>query len=400
MTQPPSSLRKDTIMVHGTSEDFCVEGDLGPPVHLTSAYRLKSAEHGAELFAGKAGGYIYTRIANPTVDLFQQKMAAMEKAEAALAAASGLAAIAAVVMTMAGQGDNLLACTTLYGGTYALFSADIQRFGVQTRWFAPRLKSPENTLVKMADSRTRLIYLETPANPTLDILDIGRFAGIAQGLKIPLVVDNTFATPWLQTPLSMGADMVVHSATKYLGGHADILGGVVAGDGALIHRIHKAYMEHFGPALSPFNAWLILRGIKTLGVRMQRHCDSAARIAAWLDRHRQVARVYYPGLKSHPGHRIARRQMSGFGGMIAFEVKGGLLAGKAMMNRMRLCTLAVSLGDCQTLIQHPASMTHATYSPAQRQAAGITEGLIRLSVGIEDVRDIIDDLDQAMATTG
>lgn len=397
MTRKASRLHLDSLVVRDPDKGACPQGDLGPPIHMTSAFRFSNADHGAALFAGQAEGYIYSRIANPTVDLLQDKLAALEGAEAALATASGMAAVAAVAMTLAAQGDNFIACTTLYGGTYALFQKDLSRFGIEVRFFPPTVRAPEKALARLADGRTRMVYLETPANPTLDIIDIARFAAIARSLNVPLVVDNTFATPYLQSPLALGADIVVHSATKYLGGHADVLGGVVAGGASDMARLHQAYCQHFGPALSPFNAWLILRGLKTLALRMQRHCANAGRIAAYLDRHPAVARVHYPGLKTHPGHRIACRQMRGFGGMIAFEVNGGLAAGKTVMDSLTLCTLAVSLGDCQTLIQHPASMTHATYTSAQRAAAGIGDGLIRLSVGIEDPDDIIADLDQALA---
>jgi len=396
MTRQAARLHLDSLVVRDSDKGACPQGDLGPPIHMTSAFRFNGTDHGSSLFAGKAEGYIYSRIANPTVDLLQDKVAALEGADAALATASGMAAVAAVAMTLAGQGDNFIACTTLYGGTYALFKDDLERFGIQVRFFPPAVRVPEKVLSRLADGRTRMVYLETPANPTLDIVDIARFAAIARSLDVPLVVDNTFATPYLQSPLALGADIVVHSATKYLGGHADALGGVVAGGASDMARIHKAYCQHFGPALSPFNAWLIVRGIKTLALRMQRHCANAGRIAAYLERHPAVARVYYPGLRTHPGHRIARRQMRGFGGMIAFEVNGGLDAGKTVINSLALCTLAVSLGDCQTLIQHPASMTHSTYTPAQRAVAGISEGLIRLSVGIEDPDDIIADLDRAL----
>jgi methionine-gamma-lyase len=392
---PPQS--PETEAVHGSGILPPPTLDLVPPIHMTSTFRFRDVDHGAGLFDGSGEGYIYSRMANPTVDLLQEKVARLEGAEDAVATASGMAAIAAVVMSLLAPGENLVAAATLYGGTFALFNSRLKRWGVTARFLpAARFEDPA-AIAAAIDSQTRLLFIETPANPTLDIIDISLWAGIARRHGIPLIVDNTFASPLLQRPLALGADAVVHSATKYLGGHGDIIGGLVAGSRTLAARIRENYTHLFGPCLSPFNAWLVLRGIKTLALRMQRHSESALTISRWLASHPKVVRVFYPGLASHPGHAIAERQMSAFGGMLAFEIKGGLEAGKRMMNRLRLCTLAVSLGDCETLIQHPASMTHATYSPAERRAAGISEGLIRLSVGLEAPQDIIADLEQAMA---
>ncbi|MFN2165134.1 MAG: trans-sulfuration enzyme family protein [Anaerolineae bacterium] len=391
---PPQS--PETEAVHGSSTPPLPTLDLVPPIHMTSTFRFRDVDHGAGLFDGSAEGYIYSRMGNPTVDLLQEKVARLEGAEDAVATASGMAAIAAVVMSLLAPGENLVAAATLYGGSFALFNSRLKRWGVTARFLpAARFEDPA-AIAAAIDSQTRLLFIETPANPTLDIVDISLWAGIARRHGIPLIVDNTFASPLLQRPLALGAEAVVHSATKYLGGHGDIIGGVVAGSRTLTARIREDYTHLFGPCLSPFNAWLVLRGIKTLALRMHRHSESALTIARWLAGHPKVARVFYPGLASHPGHTIAKRQMRAFGGMVAFEITGGLAAGKRVMDRLRLCTLAVSLGDCETLIQHPASMTHATYSPAERQAAGISDGLIRLSVGLEAPQDIIADLEQAM----
>jgi methionine-gamma-lyase len=368
--------------------------DLTPPLHLSSSFRFRDADHGAAIFAGETDGHAYSRISNPTLSLLEEKLARLEGGQAAAATASGMAAIAAAAMTLLGPGDNLLACDTLYGGTYALFTRHLRELGIEAR-----LIRPESTCDEVAariDARTRLVYLETPANPTLALGDIAAWAAAARARGVPVAVDNTFATPCLQRPLALGADLVIHSATKYLGGHADAIGGVLVGSRQLIDRIREHYLHHFGPCLSPFNAWLIQRGIKTLGVRMERHCRNALTVARRLAEHPAVARVHYPGLPSHPGHALAARQMSAFGGMLAFELHGGLAAGKALMNAVRLCSLAVSLGDTGTLIQHPASMTHATYSPEARRAAGIGDGLVRLSVGIEAVTDILADLEAAL----
>jgi methionine-gamma-lyase len=251
-------------------------------------------------------------------------------------------------------------------------------------------------MAALIDTKTRLLYFETPANPTLDIIDIALWASVAKASGVPLAVDNTFASTYLQKPLALGADIVVHSATKYLGGHGDIIGGVIAASRAITGTIRESYFNHFGPAMSPFNAWLILRGLKTLAVRMERHSSSATTIACWLESHPAVEKVYYPGLPSHHNHKLAAAQMKAFSGIIAFELKKGLEAGKALINSVKLCTLAVSLGDCETLIQHPASMTHSTYSSEELSKAGIADGLVRLSVGLEHPDDIIADLDQAM----
>jgi methionine-gamma-lyase len=391
-------LAPETQIVHGLSSEDPNTFDLVAPIHLTSAFRFKNADHGARLFNGQEAGYVYSRIANPTVTQLQQKMAALEGGEDAVATASGMAAIAAATLSLARPGDNFIACTTLYGGTFALFSKRFKRLAIEARWLTPSKSDTDAHIEKPVDDRTRFLYLETPANPTLDIIDIEAWAAVAERHHIPLIVDNTFATPYLQNPLALGAQMVVHSTTKYIGGHADVLGGVVIGSHTLMDQIREEYLHLYGPTMSPFSAWLFLRGIKTLAVRMEKHCANAMQIAAWLENHPKVQRAYYPGLKNHSGHRLARKQMKRFGGMLAFEVLGGIDAGKAVMDNVQLCRLAVSLGDCDTLIQHPASMTHSTYTRQERENAGITDGLIRLSVGIEHAEDIMADLDQALAT--
>jgi len=386
----------ETQIVHGIHSGDPNTLDLVAPIHMTSTFQFKDADHGARLFSGREDGYTYSRIANPTVTLLQQKMAVIENGEDAIATASGMAAIAGTALSLAEPGDNFIASATLYGGTFALFAQRFKTLGITARWLTPTVSNTAREIEKQADGRTRFLYMETPANPTLDIIDIATWAAVARNLAIPLVVDNTFATPYLQNPLDLGAQIVVHSATKYIGGHADSLGGVIVGTKAQMDHIREMYLHSFGPTLSPFNAWLFLRGIKTLAVRMEKHCTNAMQIAKALSTHAKVTRVYYPGLPNHTGHQIARRQMRHFGGMLAFEVKGGIDAGKTVMNNVRLCRLAVSLGDCDTLIQHPASMTHSTYSKAERQQAGITDGLIRLSVGIEHADDIMADLNQAL----
>ncbi|MBF0233669.1 MAG: aminotransferase class I/II-fold pyridoxal phosphate-dependent enzyme [Desulfamplus sp.] len=398
MAKTPHYSKEETKIVHGITTCHTTSMDLVPPIHMTSTFKFKDQAQGAAIFAGTEEGYLYTRISNPTVDLLEEKIALLEGAGDAVATSSGMAAVAATVMSLVRPGENIVACNALYGGTFALFHTHLKRLDIEVRFISPAMSNDRNNIIPLVDDKTRLLYIETPANPTLDIIDIDLWATIAGQYDLPLAVDNTFASPYLQKPLSLGADIVIHSATKYLGGHGDIIGGIIASTPAMIARINEEYFHHFGPAMSPFNAWLILRGLKTLAIRMERHSKSALTVAKWLDAHPKIAKVYYPGLPAHHGHDVALRQMKYFSGVMAFEVKGGMDAGKKVLNGVQLCILAVSLGDCETLIQHPASMTHATYSKEDLKKAGIAEGLIRLSVGLEHPDDIIDDLDQALSS--
>jgi methionine-gamma-lyase len=389
-------IAKETQIVHGIHTGDENTLDLVAPIHMTSAFQFKNADHGAGLFSGKYEGYIYTRTSNPTLSMLQKKMALLEGGEDAIVTSSGMSAIASTVLSLAKPGDNFISCTTVYGGTFALFTQHFKDLKIEARLIPPSSSCTPKEVEKLSDKNTKFLYMETPANPTLDIIDIEMWAGIAKKHNIPLIVDNTFATPYLQNPLHLGATIIVHSATKYIGGHADTIGGIIVGTKRIMDQIRE-YVHYFGPTMSPFNAWLFLRGIKTLAVRMERHSTNAMKIAKWLEAHPKVLRVYYPGLASHAGHHIAKKQMKYFGGMIAFEVTGGIKAGKAVMDNIQICTLAVSLGDCDTLIQHPASMTHSTYTKKDRTNAGITDGLIRLSVGIESADDIIDDLENTFS---
>ena len=397
MTKNLATAKEETRIVHGITQCHTTSMDLVAPIHMTSTFKFNDQHQAQEVFAGAQEGYLYTRISNPTVDQLQEKMALLEGTQDAIATSSGMAAVASVVMSLARPGDNIIACNALYGGTFALLDKHLADFNIETRFISPQNCNDTHNVTPLIDKKTRLLYLETPANPTLDIIDITRWASVAGTHGIPLVVDNTFASSWLQKPMALGANIVIHSATKYLGGHGDIIGGIIAGEHAMMNTIRESYVHHFGPSMSPFNAWLVLRGLKTLVVRMERHCQSAMTIAQWLETHPRVSQVFYPGLPSHANHAIAARQMKAFSGIIAFIVTGGVEAGKHMLNAVKLCTLAVSLGDCETLIQHPASMTHATYDPEDLKKAGISPGLIRLSVGLEHPDDIIDDLDQALA---
>ena len=388
--------QEETLVVHGIRSCNTTSMDLVPPIHMTSTFKFRDQAHGARVFTGAEEGYLYSRISNPTVLQLQEKMALLEGTEDAIATSSGMAASSSVLMSLARPGDNVVACNALYGGTFALLHQHLATFNIETRFLSPKDINDRDQIESLVDDNTRLLYIESPANPTLDIIDISLWAAIAKANEIPLTVDNTFASTYLQKPVSMGADIVIHSATKYLGGHGDIIGGIIATSSETASLIREAYFNHFGPCMSPFNAWLILRGLKTLAIRMNRHSNSAMNIARWLEAHSKIDRVYYPGLKSHKNHDLAVKQMKSFSGIIAFELKRGIEAGKKMINNVKLCTIAVSLGDCETLIQHPASMTHSTYSPEDLKNARIGQGLIRLSVGLEHPDDIIADLDQAL----
>ena len=370
-------------------------GSLTMPIYQSSTFEFDCCEQGGRRFAGEESGYIYTRLGNPTTSVVEAKVAALEGGEAAAAAASGMGAISACLWSIAGAGKHIIADETLYGCTFALLSHGMTQYGVEVTF--TDLSKVENLKAALREN-TCCVYLETPANPNLKISDIALLAREAHAYSkdIMVVCDNTFASPALQNPLALGADVVVHSATKYINGHGDVIAGFVVGSQEFISKVKLFGLKDMtGATLGPFEAWLILRGLKTLEIRVQRHCDSARRIAAYLDACPKVEKVYYPGLPTHPGHDIAERQMRDFGGMISFEVKGGKEAGMKFVNSLRLCTIAVSLGDAETLIEHPASMTHSTYSADDLKAAGISAGLIRLSVGLENAEDIIADFEQA-----
>ena len=382
-----------TLCVHGSGGVDPQTGAVSTPIYQSSTFAFHSAEEGAAIFAGEKEGYFYTRLGNPTQAAFEREMAFLERGEAALATGSGMAATTVIIAGHVGPGDNIVASKTLYGGTHKLFGSLLPRFGVEARYVDAGCA---DEIIAHADGKTRLLYVETPANPTLRILDLRMCAATAKEMGVPLVVDNTFATPYYQRPLELGADIVLHSATKYIGGHGDTVAGVIVGREEFIRTARFELLRDLGGIISPFNAWLLLRGLKTLPVRMDRHSQNALQIAQFLNFHPKVARVWYPGLRTHPQYELATRQMDGFGGMIAFELKGGREAGVRLLNSVRLLTLAVSLGDVDTLIEHPASMTHSTYTPEELAEVGISDGLVRLSVGIEGVNDLIADLDQAL----
>ena len=370
-------------------------GTLAMPIYQTSTFIFDSAEQGGRRFALEEAGYIYTRLGNPTTTVLENKIAALEEGEAGIAMSSGMGAISSTLWTVLKAGDHVVTDKTLYGCTFALMNHGLTKFGVEVTFVDT---SNLDEVKKAMKENTRVVYLETPANPNLKIVDLEGVCKVAHTNPNTLViVDNTFATPYMQKPLKLGVDVVVHSATKYLNGHGDVIAGLVITNKELADQIRFVGLKDMtGAVLGPQEAYYIIRGLKTFEIRMERHCKNARTIADFLNKHPKVEKVYYPGLESHPGYEIAKKQMKDFGAMISFELKGGFEAGKTLLNNLKLCSLAVSLGDTETLIQHPASMTHSPYTKEEREAAGITDGLVRLSVGLENVEDIIADLEQGL----
>ena len=370
-------------------------GTLAMPIYQTSTFIFDSAEQGGRRFALEEAGYIYTRLGNPTTTVLEDKIAALEEGEAAVATSSGMGAISSTLWTVLKAGDHIVTDKTLYGCTFALMCHGLTRFGIDVTFVdTSNLDEVKNAIRE----NTRVVYLETPANPNLKIVDIEALAKLAHTNPNTLViVDNTFATPYMQKPLTLGADVVVHSVTKYINGHGDVIAGLVITNKALADQIRFVGLKDMtGAVLGPQDAYYIIRGMKTFEIRMERHCKNARRVVEFLNNHPKIEKVYYPGLETHPGYEIAKKQMKDFGAMISFELKGGFEAGKTLLNSLKLCSLAVSLGDTETLIQHPASMTHSPYTKEEREAAGITDGLVRLSVGLENVEDIIADLEHGL----
>lgn len=385
-----------TRAIHHGYDPMASDGALTPPLHLTSTFAFETAQDGGARFSGEAEGHVYTRISNPTTDLLERRLASLEGGEAAVATASGMGAITSVLWSVLRAGDEVITDTTLYGCTFSFFRHGLTRFGVTVRHVD--LTNPLALEMAISDT-TKVVYFETPANPNMRLVDIAAISAIAKRHGAKTIVDNTYATPVQTRPIEHGADMVVHSATKYLGGHGDVVAGIAIGSAEDMANVRLMGVKDMtGAVLAPFNSMLILRGLKTLELRVRQHANAAQQIAEALLQHSAVASVYYPGLSSFAQHELAKRQMNGFGGMIAFELKGGYEAGIAMMNRLAMIRRAVSLGDAETLIQHPASMTHSTYSRQEREAHGISEGLVRISVGLECVDDILADLHQALGT--
>ena len=370
-------------------------GTLAMPIYQTSTFIFDSAEQGGRRFALEEDGYIYTRLGNPTTTVLENKIAALEEGEAAVATSSGMGAISSTLWTVLKAGDHIVTDKTLYGCTFALMNHGLTKFGVEVTFVDT---SNLDEVKKAMKKNTRVVYLETPANPNLKIVDLEALAKLAHTNPNTLViVDNTFATPYMQKPLKLGADIVVHSVTKYINGHGDVIAGLVITNKELADQIRFVGLKDMtGAVIGPQEAYYIIRGMKTFEIRMERHWKNARAVVDFLNKHPKIEKVYYPGLETHPGYEIAKKQMKDFGAMISFELKGGFEAGKALLNNLSLCSLAVSLGDTETLIQHPASMTHSPYTKEEREAAGITDGLVRLSVGLENVEDIIADLEEGL----
>ena len=373
-------------------------GALTTPIYQTSTFEFDSVEQGGRRFAGQENGYIYTRLGNPTVTSVEEKVAALEGGEAALGTAAGMGAISSALWSSVVAGDEIVASDTLYGCTFALLNHGMTKFGVNVKFVD--MAKLENVKAALTPA-TKVVYLETPCNPTLKVVDIAEVAKIAHGYNkdIRVIVDNTFASPYLQQPLKLGADTVVHSATKYINGHGDVIAGFVVGKADFIAKVRMFGLKDMtGAVMSPFDAFLIARGLKTLDIRMEKHCANAMKVARFLHDHPAVDKVYYPGLEDFAGYEIAKKQMKLPGGMMSIELKADRDKVAAALNKLQLCTIAVSLGDAETLVEHAASMTHSTYTKEELAASGISEGLVRISVGLEDAEDIIADLKAVLDT--
>lgn len=383
----------DTKTIHGGSQGKNANNALNPPIYQTSTFVFDDIDHVEKVMSFQSDDYVYTRGNNPTLRLFENRMAVLEGGKGAVAFASGMAAISSVMFSFLKPGDNIIIHRTLYGSSYGVATKLLAKYNINHK-IADLTEL--DTLEKSIDKNTKLIYFETPSNPDLSLIDIEAVVKIANAKGIKVVVDNTFGTPYFQNPLELGVDVVVHSATKYLSGHGDVVAGVaISKDIDYINSLKFEYMCEFGGVMSPFNAWLLLRGLKTLGLRMREHEKNAKQVAEFLNNHPKVRRTMYPGLADFKGHEIAKKQMRGFGAMIAFEIDGDLEDAKKFVESVELAQLAVSLGDCETLIELPAAMTHRDYPTEELEKFGLTESMIRISIGLEDVEDIIDDLDRA-----
>ena len=391
--QRKRTMGKATMAIHGGQMDPSLFGEVSIPIFQTSTFAFPSAEEGAARFTGERPGYIYTRVKNPTVDALERCVADLEGAHAAAATASGMGAVSTVCFALLENGAHVVASEVLYGPSRVLIEREFSRFGVQATFVDT---TDTKNVVRALRTNTRLVLLETPANPTMGVTDIKATAEIAHDAGAMLAVDNTFASPYLQRPIEHGADVVIESCTKFLNGHADVIGGVVAAGSETLYKRIRSVLTLWGGTMDPHQAWLILRGIRTLPMRLERAQDNAMKLALFLDNHPKVLWVRYPGLPDHPQHRIARKQMDGFGAMLCFGVRNGLEGGRTVMNNVRTITLAVSLGGVESLIEHPASMTHTGLSRENRENAGISDELIRLSVGCEDLEDLRDDLAGAL----
>lgn len=394
-TPPKRNSRQglSTRAIHLGYDPATAQGALTPPIYQTSTYAFETVEQGAEYFAGTKPGYVYGRTRNPTQALLEQRVASLEGAEAGLAVASGMAAISSTFLTLLKAGDRVIVDKIVYGNSFTFFSS-LPRYGIASEFVD---LGDRDAVAKAASKPFNAVFFETPANPNLRLIDIAAVSAVARKAGAVTVVDNTFATPVLQRPIEHGADLVIHSATKYLGGHGDLLAGIVAGKEDMVKQIRMHGLRYLtGSTISPLTAFLVMRGLKTLELRVNQHAKSAAAVVDYLGTQSPISDISYPALPNHPARNVYLRQMTAGGGLVSFELDGGIERGRKFMNALKLIHRAVSLGDAETLIQHPASMTHAAYGPEERARYGISDGLIRMSIGLENTEDLLDDLDQAL----
>lgn len=383
----------ETSVIHEGYNAEDMLGSLAPPLFQTSTYTFETAEQGERRFAGEEDGYVYSRLGNPTVNVLEERMAVLENGERGLAFASGMAAVSAILIALTKANDHVLCSSGLYGCTFGLLTMMEEKYNITHDFSAMETKEEIRELIK---PETACVYVETPINPTMKLIDLQMVAEVAHEKGIPVVVDNTFSSPYLQRPLDIGCDVVLHSATKYIGGHGDVVAGLAVGKKDFLDEVAMTTQKDIGGIMSPFDAWLLIRGLKTLPIRLDRHCDNAEKIFEKLRNHPNVSRIFYPNDESHPDYPIRQKQMKRGGGLISFEIDGGKQDAQRMLNHLNFLKLAVSLGDAETLIEHPATMTHSVVPEASRLDMGITDQLIRLSVGLEAWEDIWADLKQAL----
>ncbi len=387
------NLRFNSKLIHGGAykDEY---NSVNVPIYQTSTFAFDTAEEGEKCFLGESNGFIYTRLGNPTIKALENCIAGLCGGFGAIAVGSGMGAVNTIYMALLEKGAHMVGTAAVYGPSRVVMEEHWSRFGVESTWVDT---TKIENIKKAIKPNTKVLYIESPANPTLDITDLAACSKIAKEHNLLLVVDNTFSSPYLQRPFEYGADVVFHSMTKFINGHADIVAGIIVAKDEALYKKIRPMMISLGCNMDPSQAYMVLRGVKTLGIRIERAQENAMKIAEWLEKHPKIEWVKYPGLKSHPQHELAKKQMDGFGAMISFELKGGFDAGKTLMNNVKVATLAVSLGGVETLIEHPASMTHSKVSKDSKLEAGITEGLVRYAVGIEDVNDLIEDLEQGLA---
>ncbi|KGX84007.1 methionine gamma-lyase [Pontibacillus marinus] len=383
----------ETNVIHGGYDSKEFLGSLSTPIFQTSTFTFDSAEQGEKRFAGEEDGFIYSRLGNPTVRALEERIALLEGGGAGLAFGSGMAAVSAVLIELTKANDHIVCSRGIYGCTFGLLSMLEEKYNITTDYSEMKTEAQIRSLLK---PETSCIYVETPINPTMELIDLELVTRVAKEFDIPVVVDNTFCSPYVQKPLEIGCDLVVHSATKYIGGHGDVVAGLVVGKADFMQKMAMSTQKDIGGIISPFDAWLLLRGLKTLPVRMDRHTENAEKVVEKLKNHPNIAKVFYPGDPDNPDYPIMKKQMTQGGGLISFEIKGTKEDAQSMMNKLSFIKTAVSLGDTETLIQHPATMTHSVVPLETREKMGITDQLIRLSVGLENWQDIWNDLCQAL----